>query len=279
MSLSNTYKPNWCPQKLWQYGKSIYEKLFTDYTYEVLVKTLAKGSSVVELGSGKRSTITNLSSFLKLRVAVDLYKPSLLENKRARYFEDYILADIRYLPFKNKSFEDVVALDVIEHLSKSDGLILIQQMENISNDKVVIMTPNGPSPKGYFEDYNSMQHHQSAWLDSDFIKLGFDVFGVNGARALRSEFAHATIRPRPIGEFASRITDRFVYKHPNSAFHLLCVRGLADSKKKRDFPNNYHKEFSKIHSFSSKPRQKDSRNFIKICLARFCLSRFLRQFN
>jgi hypothetical protein len=222
--LSDAYKPRWCPTKLWRSGRVIYGEIFTDYIQTTLKCALKKGSSVLELGSGKCSPITNLMNKLNLSVAVDRYKPSLVENKQRRYFENYVLADIRHPPFKSNSFDSVVALDVIEHLSKPEGLKLIKQMEDISREKVVILTPNGCSPKEHLEDSNILQHHLSAWVSADFLSLGFGVFGINGARALRGELAHATIRPRAIGEFASKMTDRLVYNHPSSAFQLLCIK-------------------------------------------------------
>jgi SAM-dependent methyltransferase len=224
MSLSNIRKPSWAPKAVWRYGRQTYERLFTDYTSSLLKFYLSKGSTVIELGCGKHSSLSSLAGYLKLKVGVDLFKHSIIVNKKSGYYDDYVLADIRHLPFKNKSFDAVVALDVIEHLSKDEGLELIKEMDNLSRNKVVVLTPNGYSKKAHLEDSNLLQHHRSAWLCFDFLKLGFDVFGVNGARSLRTELAHATIRPRPVGELASRITDRFVVEHPNSAFQLLSIK-------------------------------------------------------
>lgn len=240
-NLSDIVKPKWCPAKFWFSAKFIYEVAFTDYIQTTLKCVLKKGSSILELGSGKCSPVTRLVKRLNLSVAVDRYKPSLLENKKRKYFENYVLADVRYPPFKSNSFDSVIALDVIEHLSKSEGLRLMKQMESISREKVVILTPNGYSSKEQLEDSNILQHHRSAWISVDFLNLGFAVFGINGARALRGELAHATIKPQVIGHLVSKMTDRLVYNHPNSAFQLLCIKDKL--------------EFG-VHHFPSPVRQK-----------------------
>jgi len=61
-----------------------------------------------------------------------LFKPYLLRSKEARVHHDYILADITKLEFRPKSFDTVLALDVLEHLTKGDGLNLIKNMEKIA---------------------------------------------------------------------------------------------------------------------------------------------------
>jgi SAM-dependent methyltransferase len=56
-------------------------------------------------------------------VGVDVHLPSL---KRARKVcEDVVYADARYLPFKDESFDTVVAVEVIEHMAKRDGYRLL----------------------------------------------------------------------------------------------------------------------------------------------------------
>lgn len=233
--LSETYKPRWCPAKLWRWAFFVYGKIFTDYIQFTLKREFKEGSSVLELGCGKGSVVTSLVTHLNLSAAVDLHKPSLLKNKRQGHFQNYVRADIRCAPFKSNSFDCVVALDVIEHLSKPEGYMLMKQMERISRDKFVILTPNGCSPKQHIEDNNILQHHLSAWVSSEFLDLGYAVFGINGIRALRGEQAHATIKPRLIGHLASRLTDRFVYNDPERAFQLICIE--SKSSNKRHFPS------------------------------------------
>jgi len=229
--LSENYKPRWFPTKLWHLIMIFYRMVFTDYIQLILKREFKQCSSFLELGCGKGSPATSLVRNFNLCVGVDLHRPSLRKNKRKRYFKDYVLADIRHPPFKSHSFDCVVALDVIEHLSKPDGYRLMERMENISLKKVAILTPNGCCPKQHIEDSNILQHHRSAWVLSEFLSRSYTVFGINGIRALRGEQGHATIKPRLIGHSISKLTDRFVYNYPQIAFQLLCIKSKSKTGK------------------------------------------------
>jgi SAM-dependent methyltransferase len=218
------YRPKYLPKKLWKMAISIHNRLFVDYIQFALKSEVKRNSSVLELGCGKESPIVSLANHLNLSSAVDLYKPSLMYNKKHQYYRHYLLADIRVLPFTPNSFDCIVALDVLEHLCKAEGQRLLVEMEKLSRRKIVILTPNGFSPKLHCEDENVLQHHHSAWISADFTKLGFMVYGINGHKALRGEQAHAVIRPRLIGHLVSKLTERFVYGHPSLAFQLLCIK-------------------------------------------------------
>jgi 2-polyprenyl-3-methyl-5-hydroxy-6-metoxy-1,4-benzoquinol methylase len=205
--------------------------VFTDYIQLTLKREFRQCSSFLELGCGKDSPATSLVRNFNLSVGLDLHQPSLRKNKEKRHFKDYVLADIRDPPFKSNSFDCVVALDVIEHLSKPSGYRLMEHMENISLKKIVILTPNGCCHKEHIEDSNILQHHRSAWVLSEFLSRGHTVFGINGIRALRGEQGHATIKPKLIGHLVSKLTDRFVYNCPQMAFQLLCIKSKSKTGK------------------------------------------------
>jgi len=58
------------------------------------------------------------------------------------------LCDVRKLPFKQKSFDTVLCMEVIEHLEKEEAIRLIEDMEKIARKKIIITTP-----VGFWEDY------------------------------------------------------------------------------------------------------------------------------
>ena len=75
----------------------------------------------------------------------------------------------------SKSFDFVVAMDVIEHLSVSEGYLLLYEMVRLSKGKVSIYTPNGflwqpPS------DNNSFNAHVSGWSIKQLKEFGFTDF-------------------------------------------------------------------------------------------------------
>lgn len=86
--------------------------------------------------------------------------------------------DVRDLDsiFEPKSFDLVIACDIVEHLTKDEGLALIKSCERIAKVAVIIETPLGLIPQnidilGYGGD--TFQTHRSAWSIQDFS--GYDV--------------------------------------------------------------------------------------------------------
>jgi hypothetical protein len=73
------------------------------------------------------------------------------------------------------SFDALVLTDVIEHLEKDEGLLLIREVERVSSSIVGIFTPLGFMPQHFsskqdtwgFEEAD-LQTHRSGWLPNDF---------------------------------------------------------------------------------------------------------------
>ena len=128
-----------------------------------LKRELRDCQSFVELGCGVKSPVVECIKTI-FAVGIDGHLPSLLANKKSGYFKDYVLADLNHLPLKNDSFDCVAAFDVIEHLTKHQAKMLIENMEKISKKKIILLTPNGFNPKCHLEDDSPLQIHR-CWLD------------------------------------------------------------------------------------------------------------------
>ena len=85
------------------------------------------------------------------------------------------------------------------------------------------MTPNGFVNQGV-QDNNEHQVHKSGWLVADMANLGFKCYGVSGLKFLRKDLSIPKIKPAFIGGMISNITEPFVYKNPEYAFHLICIK-------------------------------------------------------
>ena len=196
---------------------------FIDYFKYTFKNELKDCTSLLEIGCGTNSRATPFTHNL-YSIGLDLHSPSLIKNKEKKYFSDYLVADITQLPFKKNSFDVVVASDVIEHLSKPQGMTLLSDMEQISRKKTIIFTPNGFNSKHNLEDNNPLQIHKSGWITKEFSNQGYKVFGINGLLALRGEKSKPTIKPEFLGHFISKLTNRIVFHSPERAFHLLCIK-------------------------------------------------------
>jgi ubiquinone/menaquinone biosynthesis C-methylase UbiE len=191
---------------------------------DILKKELKNCHSILELGCGKSSPLQNLKG-QHYKVGVDLYEPYLAESKKARIHDRYIKADIRKINFKKNSFDAVVLLDVLEHLTKDEGNSLIGKMEKWAKKKMIVFTPNGYVCQEEY-DKNKLQLHKSGWNVNEFKKACFKVYGINGWKFLRGFRARIRFHPKLLWEIISNLTQRFTYKHPEYAFQLFCTKDI-----------------------------------------------------
>jgi len=135
--------------------------------------------------------------------------------------------------FKPGSFECVVAFDLIEHLEKSEGLRLLDDMERIASRKVVVFTPNGFLPQGALGG-NEHQIHRSGWTVSEMRSRGYRVIGVHGIKSFLGEESLPRWKPYKFWYGASVFTQPLCAMLPGLAFQIFCVKyinaaGMSDT--------------------------------------------------
>jgi len=216
------------------YLRRMYRQVCPIFYTSYLTKQLNGCDSVLDLGCGNNSPIQFVKADYK--VGVELFKPYMQESKRRRIHDRYIIEDIRKLKMKTGSFDAVVALDVLEHLNKSDGLSLIKKMELWARKKVVVFTPNGlvftPDSSGGFKECekNPLQIHKSGWEVEELRKLGFKVRGINGLKFLRKGRGNVKYEPSRFGKFVSAMTQMFAFYFPSLSFQLFAVKTMKHNR-------------------------------------------------
>ncbi|MBU6409289.1 MAG: methyltransferase domain-containing protein [Verrucomicrobia bacterium] len=162
-------------------------------------------------------------------VGVEGYKPSVEQAKSLKTHDEIIEADVRELEchFHAKQFDACVALDVIEHLTKSQGLKLMESMERIAVKKVVFFTPCGFLPQRHVSN-DDLQEHLSGWAPPEMRQRGYAVAGLLGPKRLRGEYHVIKGQPR-IFWAALSLLGHFLWthRHPEKAAAILCVKDLA----------------------------------------------------
>lgn len=203
--------------------RNFYTKVFPDFIAE-LGRELGGCDSVLDVGCGSNSPLKNFSGRFYSE-GVDAFLPSIEKSKEKGIHNRYHKMDVLDIgnKFGGNSFDCVVALDLIEHLGKKDGMKLISKMENIAGKKVIIFTPNGFVRQ---EEYDGNRHqvHKSGWSVHEMKKMGYDVIGINGLKSLRDEFARIRLHPKFFWWVVSDITQKFVRNSPEKAFQILCVK-------------------------------------------------------
>ena len=205
---------------------SSYAKVFSNYRrYQIeLEKAVGECRSLLDVGCGSSSPIRSFSK--KLHCAgVDSFRPSIEKSKMAGIHNEYFNIDVLDIDkeFKPGSFDCVIALDLIEHLTKEKGARLIGMMETIARGKVIIFTPNGFLPQREF-DNNPQQIHKSGWSVEEMRRRGYEVRGINGWKPLRGEYTNVRFWPKYFWLFVSDMTQFFIGNKPEKACQILCTK-------------------------------------------------------
>jgi SAM-dependent methyltransferase len=205
--------------------EKIYKKIFKNYVNEL--EELTKDcQSLLDVGCGMESPIMHFKKRINA-VGVDAFLPSIERSKAQNIHNEYFNIGVLELDkqFENKSFDCVLASDLIEHLHKDDGFKLLELAEKIAKKRVVIFTPNGFLKQGEY-DNNPWQVHLSGWEINEMEERGYKVIGINGHKFFRGEYAHIKYKPRFLWTLLSDLSQKFVRDSPKNAFQILCYKDV-----------------------------------------------------
>jgi len=88
-------------------------------------------------------------------------------------YEGLIQVKVPILPFKEKSVDVSLACEILEHLPKHDGYLLLNELERVSRSLIIVSSPMGwPQEEIYGNPY---EKHISEWKPEEFENLGYKV--------------------------------------------------------------------------------------------------------
>lgn len=205
-----------------------YPQLFYAVYVREMQKQLSDCATCLDVGCGVASPTRFLN--FRYRVGVDGHEPTLERARGYRTHDEYRLCNVQDIGgmFSPRQFECVVALDLIEHLTKEKGIQLLLDMERIASRKILIFTPNGFLPQHGADD--DLQTHLSGWDAEEMQKLGYRVIGMHGEKALRGPGHEHRIRPQVFAGALS-LASHYLYarSHPRRSAALLCVKDVSNS--------------------------------------------------
>ena len=188
--------------------------------------------SILDVGCGRGfvGCIARIYRDPERLVGIDAFGEYLDFCRSLNVYSELRKLDLRQtpLPFLNKAFDAVVALEVIEHLDMESGLALLQEMERIGG-RVIISTPAQFVTQGAY-DNNPQQQHRSLWSLEDFRKRGYNtrlitVLSGNGIRIVSRR---------------GRFVGKLVRLLKNKAQYILAV--------KTQYPENLQKPIEEMSS-------------------------------
>ncbi len=212
--------------KLRNLDARIFGVSFTQYHRLLRPEIVGHCETLLDVGCGENSPVHKFAREVTYAVGVDSHQPSIDKSRAASIHSDYRCTNILEIgkEFAPRSFDCVIALDVIEHLTKEDGRRLLDAMESIARRRVVIFTPNGFLPQPATPD-NPHQIHVSGWTPDEMRARGYRVIGVGGWRPLRGPYALPRW-PRFLTERLSLLTERVLEARPGHALQILCVKDI-----------------------------------------------------
>lgn len=189
-----------------------------------LEKAIGDSESVLDVGCGSHSPLQHIKGKFH-SVGVDAFLPSIEQSRKQQIHNEYLQIDVLDInkKFEAGAFDCVIALDLIEHLTKEDGIKLLGAMELVAKKKVIVFTPNDFLPQPAV-DGNPFQEHKSGWSASEMRDKNYHVIGINGWKPLRGENADIRFTPKRFWQFVSKVTQKYVRNRPEKAFQLLCVK-------------------------------------------------------
>lgn len=133
-------------------------------------------ASILDIGCGQGFPMQMIKNRMKVRrsVGVDLFKPYIEIGKKLKIHNKYVVSDVRKIKFGDKSFDVVLALQILEHMNKKDAWKVVERIEKIAKKQVIIATPIG---KMYHPvvDNNQLQLHKSGFYPEEFEKRGYKI--------------------------------------------------------------------------------------------------------
>ncbi len=186
----------------------VLERLYYQWILRVEHELVGTCEYLLDVGCGPHSPIDRFSARIPHVVGIDIFAPSLVPPN---------------------SFDEVVALDLIEHLTKDDGFQLIDAMERVARRKVIIFTPNGFLPQEPYDD-NIYQRHISGWSAAEMQERGYRVYGIQGWKPLRGELAAIRNRPKFFWNYVSLFSQLVTESRPEKAFQLLCIKDIGSKE-------------------------------------------------
>lgn len=198
---------------------------------QILVKLALRNAlngceTVLDIGCGTAPTMRELA--VKRSVGVEGYPPFSEQAKKENLQDELVECDVRDISkhFAPSQFDACVALDLIEHLTKEDGLKLIRSMEIVAKKRVIFFTPSGFLPQKHAAN-DDLQAHLSGWEAAEMKGLGYKVIGLLGPKKLRGEYHKLKNHPTLLWAFVSLIGQCLHSKsHPESAAAIMCVKYL-----------------------------------------------------
>jgi SAM-dependent methyltransferase len=160
-------------------------------------------------------------------LGLDIFLPSLLAARENNTHDQYVQADVRYLPIAEQSFDTVISMELLEHLDRQEGLDFLKALERIARRQVIITTPAGKHEQHTLAE-NPHQLHKYIWEPAELRQLGYKVRGhglrnLGGLSGLQSPLPKVF---RPVIDVIWLVTGPVAYFLPHLAGNAFAIKKI-----------------------------------------------------
>lgn len=171
------------PQKIRSYLPFLY--------FDIINRMLPKDTkTILDMGCSIGYRIDLIKNKSIVLTGIDVWEPSYGRAKKTSLFDNLILGNIVDYSFKEK-YDVVLLLFTLEHLTRKDGMKVLDKIEEIAYKKIFISIPNGFMKQEAFEDVsgriNPYQEHKSGNWEKELLKRGYTLRGLDGWSGFRKE--------------------------------------------------------------------------------------------
>lgn len=189
--------------------------------------------TILDLGCGKGGPMRFINRHQKYySVGVDIFPAYLDICKERGSHDELVQQDIRELNLPPKSFDAVLALRVLEHLTQVEGMKLLTKLETIAHYQIILITPIESFKQSTCDD-NECQEHKSNWSPAQLKDLGYKVYP-NGLRGIQKDTAHITRFEKIIagmGHVLWVLGGPIVMLFPSLAANMVAVKNIEEADK------------------------------------------------
>jgi SAM-dependent methyltransferase len=197
-------------------------------------KAIGEAKTVLDLGCGDGYFMRSVSEDKGWSITgVDIFKSTLDNAKKTGIYNALVKGELltvsRKLIEKKKKYDVVFCSEIIEHLDKKQGEVLLELVEKLAKRRIVVATPRGfmVAPHEFIGD-NPHQVHLSGWEINDFKRRGYIVRGF-GFYPVWSECGLGRSKNKLvvyIGILLNYFFSPIVYYFPRLSAGLICIKNL-----------------------------------------------------
>lgn len=151
-------------------------------------------------------------------VGADIFLPFLQTVRHHQIYDDVILCHAAYLPIRDAAFDSVLASELLEHMVKSEGELLLSELERVSKKVVVLTTPHFVRRRPGLscpEGFNPYEQHVCGWGIRELRSRGYEVYGTGFLFLI-------LISPR-----LSAVLSPLSFLVPQFSSHLIAIKKFA----------------------------------------------------